>query len=186
MTANTLPPPPGPLPPAGGLGGRRAALYGRCPWQGLCLLPAARRRAAWGAGAAARRQLPWPIPPRRTSCRCPVSGCRSLTWDGAAGRVAGPRPRGAGGGGVLRGGHHRRPNGRLPASACGRGPWSLRSALRGRSGLPPAGECRCPGARRRAAGPPSSGVWGEIRALTSEIRRRQPCCRHRRGAVVRR
>lgn len=30
-------------------------LYGRCPWQGLCLLPAAQRRAAWGVGAAARR-----------------------------------------------------------------------------------------------------------------------------------
>lgn len=75
--ATPTPPParrPGLLPAAGCVGGRCAALYGRCPWQGLCLLPAGRRRrCAWGAGAAARRQLPWPSPPRRTSCRCPVS-----------------------------------------------------------------------------------------------------------------
>lgn len=173
-----------------------------------CRAPSRRRAAS--AGAAPRRSL-WPLPvagPLFTS-GSPAPRCMGR----GGGRpppaaMADPaeedelpvpgewvpvprmgRSRGPGGGASSprrwgRGGHHRRPNGRLPAPACGRGPWSLRSALRGRSGLPPAGECRCPGARRRAAGPPSSGVWGEIRALTSEIRRRQLCCRHRRGAAL--
>lgn len=95
-------PRPGPLPAAAqpaGAGPRCAALYGRCPWQGLCLLPAARRRRAWGAGAAARRQLPWPSPQRRMSCRCPVSGAGSSQRTGLRVRVVGtsaacggPRP----------------------------------------------------------------------------------------------
>lgn len=174
---------------------RRAALYGRCPWQGLCLLPASRRRRAWGAGVAARRQLPWPSPPRRTSCRCPVSGAGPSegTELRAAGRVGGT------------------------SSACG-GPWPLPPPRRhwapspaaqrplpgpGRAAASPSHPAlrfsSCPGSLRPAgAGAPRRGAGlraaGSGRCLpasgekyvtlTSEIRRGQPCCRHRHGIVV--
>lgn len=183
-------PRPGPLPAAAqpaGAGPRCAALYGRCPWQGLCLLPAARRRRAWGAGAAARRQLPWPSPQRRTSCRCPVSGAGSSQRTGLRVRVVGtsaacggPRP-------LLP------PRRRwAPSPAPQRPPpcpglWSPRSALGGRPRLSPGCWYGCPAAP--GCGPParpvSSGVCGGTRPLTSDVGRGEPRCRQRGGVVPR-